>query len=163
MRISRIIGALALSMAATVLAACGSSNSSGGGASATGNYCSELKSDKAYFQGLTGNGSDAGKLDEVFQRIHQVAADAPDNVSADWKKLDDAITTLENALNAAGIKPSDLASMQSGKLPPNVDPAKLQALLPKLQQLNSQDVSDAADRIAADAKKTCNVDLNGGS
>jgi len=162
MRFNAIVGAVTLSLAATVLAGCGSSNSSGA-ASSSGDYCSELKADKAYFQGLTGNGSDAGKLDEVFQRIHQVAADAPDNVSADWKKLDGAITTLENALKAAGIKPSDLASMQSGKLPPNVDPAKLQALLPKLQQLNSQDVSDAADRIAADAKKTCKVDLNGGS
>lgn len=161
MRFNAVVGAVTLSLAATVLAACGSSNSSGGASASS--YCSELKSDKAYFQGLTGSGSDAGKLDEVFQRIHQVAADAPDNVSADWKKLDDAITTLENALKAAGIKPSDLASMQSGNLPPNVDPAKLQALLPKLQQLNSQDVSDAADRIAADAKKTCNVDLNGGS
>ena len=162
MRFNAVVGAVTLSLAATVLAGCGSSNSSGA-ASSSGDYCSELKADKAYFQGLTGNGSDAGKLDEVFQRIHQVAADAPDNISADWKTLDDAITTLENALKTAGIKPSDLASMQSGKLPPNVDPAKLQALLPKLQQLNSQDVSDAADRIAADAKKTCKVDLNGGS
>ena len=162
MRFNAVVGAVTLSLAATVLAGCGSSNSSGA-ASSSGDYCSELKADKAYFQGLTGNGSDAGKLDEVFQRIHQVAADAPDNISADWKTLDDAITTLENALKTAGIKPSDLASMQSGKLPPNVDPAKLQALLPKLQQLNSQDVSDAADRIAADAKKTCQVDLNGGS
>lgn len=162
MRFNAVVGALTLSLAATVLAGCGSSNSSGG-ASSSGDYCSELKADKAYFQGLTGDGSDAGKLDEVFQRIHQVAGDAPDNVSADWKTLDGAITTLENALKQAGIKPSDLASMQSGKLPPNVDPAKLQALLPKLQQLDSQDVSDAADRIAADAKKTCKVDLNGGS
>jgi hypothetical protein len=162
MRFNAVVGAVTLSLAATVLAGCGSSNSSGA-ASSSGDYCSELKADKAYFQGLTGDGSDAGKLDEVFQRIHQVAADAPDNISADWKTLDDAITTLENALKTAGIKPSDLASMQSGKLPPNVDPAKLQALLPKLQQLNSQDVSDAADRIAADAKKTCKVDLNGGS
>lgn len=162
MRFNAVVGALTLSLAATVLAGCGSSNSSGA-ASSSGDYCSELKADKAYFQGLTGDGSDAGKLDEVFQRIHQVAGDAPDPVAADWKTLDGAITTLENALKQAGIKPSDLASMQAGKLPPNVDPAKLQALLPKLQQLDSQEVSDAADRIAADAKKTCKVDLNGGS
>src|SRR5689334_12067656 len=61
MRFNAVAGAVTLSLAATVLAACGSSNSSGG-ASASGDYCSELKADKAYFQGLSGNGSDAGKL-----------------------------------------------------------------------------------------------------
>jgi hypothetical protein len=160
MRINAVVGAVALSCAATVLTACGSNNSSGT-SSSSGDYCSELKTDKAYFQGLSGTGSDAGKLDEVFQRIHSLAGDAPDNVSADWKTLDNAVTTLENALQQAGIKPSDLASMQAGHMPPGLDPSKLQALLPKLQELNSQQVSDAADRIAADAKKTCNVDLNG--
>jgi hypothetical protein len=160
MRIHGVIGIVALSVASTVLVGCGSNNSSGSSASG-GDYCSELKTDKAYFQGLSGTGSDAGKLDEVFQRIHSLAGDAPDNVSADWKTLDGAVTTLENALQQAGIKPSDLASMQAGKMPPNVDPSKLQALLPKLQELNSQDVSDAADRISADAKKSCGVDLNG--
>lgn len=161
MRIHGVIGTVALSLAATVLVGCGSNNSSGSSASG-GDYCSELKADKAYFQGLTGTGSDAGKMDEVFQRIHSLAGNAPDNVSADWKTLDNAVTTLENALKEAGIKPSDLGAMQKGQMPPNVDPSKLQALLPKLQQLDSQDVSSAADRISADAKKTCGVDLNGG-
>jgi hypothetical protein len=161
MRFNVVIGAVTLSFAAAVLTACGSNNSSS--SSSSGDYCSELKADKVYFQGLTGTGSDAGKLDEVFQRIHTLAGDAPDNVSADWKTLDNAITTVENALKEAGIKPSDLASMQSGQMPQGVDPSKLQALIPKLQQLNSSDVSSAADRIAADAKKSCNVDLNSGS
>ena len=161
MRINGVIGVVAVSLAATVLVGCGSKGDSGS-SSSSGNYCSELKSDKAYFQGLSGNGADAGKLDEVFQRIHTLAGDAPDNVSADWQKLDNAITTVENALKAAGIKPSDIAAMQNGQMPQGVDPSKLQALIPKLQQLNSSDVSSAADRIAADAKKSCNVDLNGG-
>jgi hypothetical protein len=161
MRSTRVLGAIALTLTATVLTACGSSDSSGS-SSASGDYCSELKADKTYFEGLTGTGADAGKFDEVFQRIHTLADDAPDNVSADWQKLDNAITTIENALKEAGISPSDLASMQAGQVPSDVDPSKIQALLPKLQALNSQDVSDAADRISADAKKTCGVDLNGG-
>jgi hypothetical protein len=48
-------------------------------------------------------------------------------------------------------------------MPPNVDPTKLQALVPKLQALSSSNVSDAADRISADAKKSCGIDLTSSS
>jgi hypothetical protein len=156
MRTTRVIGALALSMAATVLVACGSN---GGGSSSAGDYCSELKADKAYFATLNGSNPDLSRLDEVFQRMHTLADDAPDDVAADWKTLDGAVTTIENALKEAGIKPSDLAAIQKGQMPPGVDMAKLQALAPKLQALNSSDVSAAADRIASNAKDKCGVDL----
>jgi hypothetical protein len=156
MRTTHVIGSVALSLAATVLTACGSG---GGGSSASGNYCSELKSDKAYFQSLSGSNPDLSKLDQVFQRMHQLAADAPSDISSDWKTLDNAITTLENALKEAGIKPSDLASIQNGQPPPGVDLSKLQALAPKLQALSSTDVSSAANRIAKNAKDSCGVDL----
>jgi hypothetical protein len=156
MRTTHVIGAAALSLAATVLSACGSG---GGGSSASGDYCSELKADKAYFQGLSGSNPDLSKLDEVFQRMHTLADDAPSDVASDWKTLDNAITTLQDALKAAGVKPSDLAAMQKGQVPAGVDLAKLQAVAPKLQALSSQDVSAAADRIASNAKDKCGVDL----
>ena len=156
MRINAVIGAVALSLAATTLAACGSG---GGGSSASG-YCTELKADKAYFDSISGSGSaDMTKLGDAFSRVHTLAGDAPDNVADDWKTLDTAITTIENALSDAGIKLSDLAAMQSGKVPPGVDPSKLAALAPKLEALSNSDVSKAADNIAADAKKSCGVDL----
>ncbi|HEY3530655.1 MAG TPA: hypothetical protein VGK78_16025 [Nocardioides sp.] len=159
MRVNVVIGSMTLGLTATLLAACG-----GGGSSSTssGSYCDELKSDKTYFDSLNGSNADMSKLDTVFAKMHTLADKAPDNVSADWKTLDNAITTLQDALKAAGITPSDLASMQAGQVPKDVDPAKLQAVLPKLQALNSSDVSAAADKIAADAKKTCGVDLSAG-
>jgi hypothetical protein len=158
MRISRVIGAVALSLAATLLVACGSEDS-GAGASGSGNYCDELKADKAYFGELDSSSPDLSRLDEVFERMHTLADDAPDEVAADWKTLDGAVTTIEDALHDAGLKPSDLAAMQKGQLPAGADLAKLQALGPKLQALSSSDVSDAANRIASNAKSTCGVDL----
>jgi hypothetical protein len=155
MRMNAVIGSMTLALTATILTACGG----GGGSNSAGGYCTELKADKTYFESLSGSNSDISQLDSVFSAVHKLAADAPSSVSADWKTLDGAITTLENALKAAGLKPSDLASLSSGNLPQGVDPAKLQALLPKLQSLNSADVSKAADNIAADAKKSCGVDL----
>jgi hypothetical protein len=156
MRINVIIGSVALGLTTTVLVACGSSDS---GSSSSGSYCDELKSDKTYFEALSGSNSDVSKLDTVFSKVHTLADKAPDSVAADWKTLDDAISTIENALKDAGLKPSDLAAMQNGQVPPGVDVTKLQALLPKLQALSDTNVSDAADKIAADAKKNCGIDM----
>ena len=64
-----------------------------------------------------------------------------------------------DALKDAGLKPSDLAAMQNGQMPQGVDMQKLQALAPKLESLSSSGVSEAADKIAADAKKSCGIDL----
>jgi hypothetical protein len=154
MRTNVVLGTLTLALAGTLLTACG-----GGSSSSSGSYCDELKSDKQYFESLSGSNADVGNLNTVFEKVHVLADKAPDNVSADWKTLDNAISTIQDALKAAGIKPSDLAQLQTGKIPPGVDPAKLQAVLPKLQSLNSNDVSKAADNIASDAKKSCGVDL----
>jgi hypothetical protein len=155
MRLKLALGSATLALIAGLLAACGSS----GGSSASGSYCDELKSDKAYFESLSGSSSGVGNLDQMFAKVHSLANDAPANVADDWKTLDDAITTIESALKEAGIKPSDLAKMQNGQVPPGVDISKLQALAPKLQALSSSDVSTAADNIAADAKKSCKIDL----
>ncbi|MGC4110781.1 MAG: hypothetical protein QM747_10235 [Nocardioides sp.] len=157
MRTSTAIGALALTMTATLLAGCGGGGSKTG---ASGDYCSDLKADKAYFESFSGANADLSKLDVVFARMHTLAAEAPSNISAEWKTLDGALTTLQSALKEAGIKPSDLAAMQNGQMPQGADLAKLQALVPKLQALSSTDVSTAGDKITADAKASCNVDLS---
>jgi hypothetical protein len=158
MRLKAVIASTTLGITATLLAACGG----GGDSSSSGGYCDELKADKTYFESLNGSNADLGNLDQVFAKVHTLAADAPSNVADDWKTLDGAISTLESALKEAGIKPSDLAALQNGQVPQGVDMSKLQALGPKLQALNSGDVSTAADNIAADAKKTCGVDLTAG-
>ena len=156
MRMNVVIGSVALTVTASVLTACGSG---GSGSGSSGGYCDELKADKTYFESLSGSNSDVSQLDTVFQKVHTLAGKAPDNVSAEWKTLDSAITTIETALKDAGLKASDLAAMQKGQMPPGVDISKLQALAPKLEALSSSGVSDAADKIAADAKKSCGVDL----
>jgi len=160
MRSKIVFGAVGLILAGSALTACGSgdsnSESSGGG-----DYCSELKSDKAFFGTLDGSDPDLSKLDEVFSRMHTLADEAPAEVADDWKTLDDAFTTIENALKEAGLKPSDLGNLQNGQVPPGVDTSKLQALIPKLQSLSSGEVTEAASRIAANAKAECGVDLTG--
>ena len=158
MRMNVVIGSMTLALAASVLAGCGSGNSSS--SSSSGSYCDELKADKTFFKSLSGSNANLGNLDQVFTKMHTLAGKAPDNVSADWKTLDGAVTTLETALSDAGLKPSDLAAIQQGQVPKGVDASKLQSLAPKLQSLSSSDVTDAAKRISDDAKKSCGVDLS---
>ena len=136
MRINAVIGSMTLALTATVLAACGSS---GGGSSSSGGYCDELKADKTYFESLSGSNADISNLDQVFEKVHTLAADAPDNVSDDWKTLDDAITTIETALSDAGLKPSDLAALQkrsgaAGRRPLEAPGAGPQAADPQRQR-----------------------------
>jgi hypothetical protein len=118
------------------------------------------KRSASVFESFSGSNPDLSKLGDVFTRMHQLAADAPSNVAADWKTLDGAITTLESALKAANIKPSDLAVMQKGQMPAGANLQKLQALAPKLEALSSSGVSSASTRISADAKKSCGIDLS---
>ena len=92
---TRILSTLSvLTLSAGLLTACGGNSSDA--------YCSELKSDKAYFDSI-GSGTDASKIDEAFDKFHSLAKKAPDEVADDWKVLDDAITTVQKALKDAGV------------------------------------------------------------
>jgi hypothetical protein len=145
-------------MAAATLGACGSDDKAAPASS--GDYCQELKADKVYFQSLNGSDPDMSKLDTVFEKMHSLAAAAPSEVATDWKTLDTAVSTIENALAEAGLDAADLAALQRGQVPEGVDMSKLAALGPKLKALSGSDVSDAADHIAQNAKTACGVDLS---
>lgn len=134
------------------LAACG-----GGDSGADSDYCKDIKTAKKTFSNV--GAGDVGQLDSAFSTFHQLADEAPDDVKADWKKLDGAIDTVEKALKDAGLKMSDLEDMQSGKVPEGVDVSKLQGLATEFQKLSSAEFTKASNAIEKHAKSTCKVDL----
>ncbi len=71
------------------------------------------------------SGGDASELGDAFDALHKLADEAPDEVQDDWKTIDDAITSLEDAMDEAGLSPDDLAGLQNGQLPKDVDMAAL--------------------------------------
>ena len=146
--------AATLTLAAAVLAACGQDDGQGAGA-----YCSELKTDKAYFQTFNSPEPDLSELDEVFTRMHSLARVAPAAVEKPWATLDGAVTTIEDALHEAGLSVDDLVAIQRGEIPDDVDLDKLTELGPKMEALGGPEVDDAATRIATHAKDECGVDL----
>jgi hypothetical protein len=152
MRTSLCLAALALSLGS--LTACGSNANS-----ASSNYCKDLKADKAYFKSLGSGSPDMSKLDDAFAKMHSLAKESPDAVSADWKVLDGALTNITKALKDAGISFADIAKMQQGQIPKGADPTKLAALAPKLQEISSAKVEKASKAIQKHAKSTCKVTL----
>ena len=140
---------------ASSLAACGG----GGGGGEDSDYCKDLKKAAKSFGGLK-SGDDLGSLDEVFKTFHKLADEAPSEVDADWKKLDGAIATVEKALKDAGLSADDLAKIQQGQVPEDVDTSKLQGLASEMSKLSSSDFTKASKSIETHAKKTCKVDLD---
>ena len=153
-----IITTATLALATAAFGACSSAD----GASSSDGYCKELKADKAYFQAFDSGNPDISKLDEAFERMHSLAASAPPAVADAWKTLDGAITTIREALDEAGVDFADLAAMQDGEIPDDVDLDAIAALGPKLEALSGTEVDAAADAIDKHAQNTCGFALTSG-
>ena len=171
MRVTVIMSTVVLS--AGLLAGCGSGDDDKSGAdkgdkdkgsSASGDYCTQLKSAKADFDTFESDSPDFSKFDDAIATFHELADDAPSEVADDWKTLDGALTTMESALEDAGLKLEDLGAISAGQLPEGMTAEELQALGPKLQSsfsgLETDDVKKAGDEIEKHAKSECNVDLS---
>ena len=162
MRTPLLLAGLALTAGA--LTGCGGGDSADAGPTDTETYCAELKADKKYFTAFSGDGGgpDPSQLGEAITRFHDLADAAPDDIAPQWDVLDSTLSQVERALAEAGITTDDLAGLQSGKIPKGVDMAKLAALAPKLKELNSTELQDAAKAIRTHAKSECGVTLNAG-
>lgn len=138
---------------AATLAGCGGSNDG-----PDSEYCKDLKSASTQFDSLAS--SDVSKLDEAFKTFHSLADEAPADVKDDWATLDEGITSVETALQEAGLKFSDFADLQQGKMPDGVDVAKLQGLATEFQKLDSAEFDKASKAIEKHAKDVCKVNLS---
>ncbi|MFT3874653.1 MAG: hypothetical protein QM714_18725 [Nocardioides sp.] len=151
--------AAATVMMAGALTACGSGGGSGSGSS-TDTYCDDLKDAKSSLSDLGGSGTGAADIEDFFDMVDDFAANAPADVKPDWEKLDEAVNKIEDALDDAGLKLSDLEALSSGEAPEGVDMAKLQQVVQEMQDLSSEDFQKAADNIEEHAKKECDIDLS---
>ena len=156
MRTSAFLAGLALTTG--LLTGC-----SGGGEAAvtdTEAYCEQLKTDEKFFSAVSGADADPSQFGEAVDRLHGLADKAPDEIAEEWGTLDTAFTEVETVLAEAGIKPEDLAGLQQGQIPEGVDIAKLRAIGPKIKQLDSPELQDAAATIRKHAKSECGVTMS---
>lgn len=122
-------------------------------------YCNDMKKAEKDFSAL--DGGDFSQLDKAFKTFHTLADEAPSKIDPDWKVLESAITTMEKGFADAGIKFSDLAELQNGKIPEGVDTAKLTELSSTMSKFSDAKFKTASDNIAKHAKDVCKVNLNG--
>lgn len=144
-----VTGAL---LAGSALAGCA-------GGSGSGAYCDDIKKAEKDFGAL--DQGDFNKLEDAFKTFHTLADEAPSKIKSDWKTLDGAITAIEKAFKDAGVKFSDLAELQKGKIPEGVDESKLPQLSSTLSDVGGAKFKTASDHIAKHAKDECKVDING--
>lgn len=127
----------------------------GGGDGPDSDYCKDLETAAPKFAALRTN--DTAQLEDVFKASHQLADEAPGAVKDDWAVLDNGMTDIEKALKDAGVKFSDFAQLQQGKIPEGVDVEKLQGLPAKFQKLDSPAFDKASKNIGQHAKDVCKV------
>lgn len=150
----RGLGLVSIALIATSLASCSSSSSSGG------DYCSAIKSANANLKDMS---SFANVNEASWTKIRTAASDieskAPSDVKDDWKVLSDDFDAMDKAFKDAGLSMDDFSSIQSGKLPPGVDQAKLQQLGKTLQSVDIHRLTSATSAIKTEVKNTCHVEL----
>jgi hypothetical protein len=148
---SRTFVAALLLVAAT---ACG-----GGGSASEASaedYCKSLKSAQQEFAALESGQVTGANLDKIFERMHNLAEQAPAPVADDWRTLDDGISKMQAGLEDLGLSFGDLSDPQKLQ---DVNPRKLQQFGQEMQELGGQEFQRAGDAIERHAKQECDIKL----
>lgn len=137
----------------------------GGGSDSTSSdtYCSDVKAARTQINSFTNGASQTTDIATLIERVHTIAGEAPSDIKASWTVLDTEFGTLKTAVEKAGLSLDDLQSVIAGNVPPGTDITKLTELGNTLKNMATPDVSAAGDKITAEVKKECNIDLNTGN
>lgn len=147
----------AMVLGAGALAGCGGDDSSGGGDEAggdTGSYCETLEGFRDTLQNLTS----AAGIREFEDAADELADQAPDEVSAEWKQMKDAFDSLDDKLEEQGLTLEDLEN----PTPSAEQQEKLTAIQEEMSTLG-EDLDSAGKTITEHAKSECDLDLDGES
>ena len=145
------------------LAGCGGSDSGGDSSSSGEDYCASLEEAKAQFDSL--DEGDLANFEEAFGTLRELGDQAPEEISAEWDTMISGIDQLEQAVEEAGLTLDELAEIAQdpSAMPDDVDMAKLQELGTKMQELDSQEFTEAGDAITAHAEEECGITLDEGA
>ena len=146
--------AAAAALGLSLFTACGDD---GGGSADSGDYCDDLKSAKKNLDTI--EGGDLSSLSDTADQIHKLRDEAPKEIEDDWKVLADGFDKILAAFEKAGLDEEDIANLQSGQLPDDVDMEELQAAMTEIQDLGGEEFEKAGDNIAKHAKDECGIDL----
>lgn len=141
-------------LTAALLTSCGS------GAS----YCSTLKAEQPQLKRLSAQVAKPGAagshaLDQTVTVLDGLRSTAPDDISADWDTLVQALGGLRDAVRASGAAPGDFAA---GKRPTGVTQGQYNAVTQAAAELQATPVQQSSASVEQHAQDVCKVDLGAG-
>ena len=120
-------------------------------------YCDDLQAAKDSFSGLLNNQIGQDTFVELRDSLPTLVADAPGRLKDEWTTFNQAVQTFSAAMAKAGLTMDDMREMGTGKMAGGVD---MQTAMDAAAALGSAKLSTAQSRIAADARKECDINLN---
>jgi hypothetical protein len=127
----------------------------GCGADQEDRYCTALASDREEFAAMTGDGS-ATALVTHLPMLERLASKAPDDLSDEWQAFLTPIRGLSDALEQAGVKPSDY---HDGKPPAGLSAAEAETIAQAADRLSADGTVQAAAGIDQQARDVCKINL----
>jgi hypothetical protein len=121
----------------------------------TEDYCSQLEKDRKEFAEMLESDSSSALLGNL-PMLRDLAEKSPDDLSDEWQTYLTAIEGLDEAIENAGVKPSDF---DDGKPPPGLSEADKKAIAEAAGQITTDEVIAAASGIEQQARDVCKVNL----
>ena len=150
---SAAVAALGLSL----FTACGDDDGGGSASDGGGDYCSDLKAAQKKIGSL--GAGDLSSLSEAADQVHELRDEAPDEIEDDWKVLSDGFDKILAAFEKAGLTEEDIAKLQSGQMPTDVDMEAISEAMKEFEELGEEEFTKAGDAIRTHAKDECGIEL----
>ena len=121
----------------------------------TEDYCSELQEDRKEFAEMLESESSSALLGNL-PMLRDLAENSPDDLTDEWQTYLRAIEGLDQAIERAGVEPSDF---DAGKPPPGLSEGDQKAIAEAAGQITTDEVIAAASGIEQQARDVCKVNL----
>jgi hypothetical protein len=118
-------------------------------------YCGALKSDQKMFAEMQDDTSGLALL-KHRTALHQLADQAPDDLTDEWQTFLGAIDAFAGTLHDAGVAPGDFVD---GQPPAGLSAEARTRIADAANELASEDVVTAANGIEQQAKDVCKLQL----
>lgn len=118
-------------------------------------YCGALKDDQKMFAEMQDDTSGLALLKHRSE-LHQLADQAPDDLTDEWQTFLGAIDAFAKTLQDAGVKPGDFVD---GKAPSGLSADVHTRITNAANELSSVEVVTAANGIEQQAKDVCKLQL----
>ncbi|WP_030485912.1 hypothetical protein [Nocardioides aequoreus] len=126
-----------------------------GGEPTAEDYCEQLAADRQELADLVSSGSPTALLSGL-DLLDELGAQAPRDLRDEWDTLTDALHGLQDALDEAGVAPSDF---EDGEPPEGLAAPDREAVATAADRLRAPDVVEAAAGIETQARDVCKVNL----